>query len=435
MTATQFHSDLLTPGIVGPDDPPPLESGMIALKLDHRGHLAFFEAIPPQMQEVSDHPKPVEWGPLLSLAGLDSGTLQATEPRWNWLAAADTRMAWTGTWPGNSVPVRVEAASLRGRPVAFIAMAPWIQPWRAASATSGREIVFVVLIFLVALAILIGGTVLARKNLREGRGDRAGAVTLGCSVAAGLLGLWLCRVHVSASTGLLGMFLLAVCTCVFYGVLFWAIYLALEPFVRRHWPQTLVSWTTLLGGRVRDRVVGRDVLFGVAIGVAVAVLIRAIESLAGSSIVWPSIDLLLGTRSTMGEILTRGLYAIRTALFMVLLLVLLRVVVRRQWAAALAFVLLFSMLNGLDSDQPTVDAARSFLYFSLLAATVLRWGLTSLTISLVVADLLLVMPATTELSAWYVGQTVLIVALPVVLASWALYTSIGGAHRHADLVR
>ncbi len=426
MTAGQFHSDLLTPGIVTPDDPAAIVPGMISLKLDHQGFLIFFEAVPPQREDVDEPHRTVDWKPLLTLAGLDPATLQSTEPRWHWLAGADTRAAWTGIWRGSTLPMRVEAAALQGRPVAFIAMGPWTQPWRASSPSATREIVFAVLIFLVALAILIGGTLLARRNLREGRGDRGGAVTLGCAVAAGLLALWVCRIHVSASTGLLAMFLLAVCTCVFYGVLFWAIYLALEPFMRRHWPQTLVSWTTLLGGRVRDAVVGRDVLFGVAVGVAVAVLIRSTEPLAGNTVVWPSIDLMLGTRSTVGEILTRALYATRTALFMVLLLVLFRVVVRKQWAAALAFVLLFAGLNALDSDRPAFDAVRTFLYFSMLAATVLRWGLTSLTVGLMIADLLLVMPATLELSAWYVGQSVLIAAIPLSLASWALYTSASG---------
>ena len=71
---------------------------------------------------------------------------------------------------------------------------------------------------------------------------------------------------------------IAIATTVFYGVLFWAIYMALEPFVRRHWPQTLVSWTTLLSGRVRDPIVGRDVLIGAAIlGAVMSVVAFVIE--------------------------------------------------------------------------------------------------------------------------------------------------------------
>jgi serine/threonine-protein kinase len=426
MTGVQFHSDLLTPGIVTPGDPPPTAPGMIELKLDHAGNLAFFEAIPPQHEETPSPPADVDWAPVLRLAGLDPATLQQAPPQWHWLASADARTAWTGVWPGTTLPLRVEAAALGGKPVAFMTMGSWTRPWRATADSSGREVALVILIFLMALAILAGGTLLARRNLREGRGDRAGAVALGSAMAATLMALWVCRVHVAASPGLLGMFLLAVCTCVFYGVLFWAIYLALEPFVRRHWPQTLVSWTTVLGGRVRDRVVGRDVLVGVALGVAVTLLIRGTEPLSGNTMVWPSIDLMLGLRSTIGEILTRALYSTRTALFMVFLLVMLRVVVRSQWAAALAFVVLFSALNALSNDRPVIDAIRTLVYFGMFAAAILRWGLTTLTVGVLVADLLLILPATTDLSAWYIGQTVLLLATPLGLAAWALYTSVAG---------
>ena len=41
-----FHTDLLTPGVVEPDDPPPITSGMSTVDLDHQGHLTYFEAIP-----------------------------------------------------------------------------------------------------------------------------------------------------------------------------------------------------------------------------------------------------------------------------------------------------------------------------------------------------------------------------------------------------
>jgi serine/threonine-protein kinase len=424
MTAVQFHTDLLTPGIVAPDDPAPIESGMLALKLDHQGYLTYLEAIPPQLDENADPRPAVDWAPLLALAGLDPATLTIANPQWNWLAGADTRAAWTGMWPGTSLPLRVEAAALRGRPVAFMTMGPWTRPWRTSSASSGKEMALIAVLFLLAFAILAGGSLLARKNLREGRGDRGGAAVLGCSLAGVLLLLWACRVHVVASMGLPAMFLIAVCTAVFYGVLFWALYLAIEPFLRRHWPQTLVSWTTLLGGRVRDRVVGRDVLVGVALGVAIAVLVRGSELLAGE-IIWPSVDLLLGTRSTIGEILTRTIYAARTAIFIVFVLVMLRVLFRSQWMAAIVFVVMLTAVNVLDSDKTVSDGVLSLLYFSMFAATILKWGFTSLTVGLITGDLLIILPAGTELSAWYAGQTALLIAFPLALAAWAVYTSVG----------
>jgi hypothetical protein len=64
------------------------------------------------------------------------------------------------------------------------------------------------------------------------------------------------------------------------------------------------------------------------------------------------------------------------------------------------------------------------LYFGLLAGAVLRWGLVTLTTAVLVANLVLAVPATTSLSAWYVGATALSYAVPVGLAGWALVSLI-----------
>ena len=292
---------------------------------------------------------------------------------------------------------------------------------------TGGEAVFVIAVFFLALAILVGGAVLARKNLREGRGDRTGALTLGSAVVAVLWGVWLCQVHVSASLSLIGNFLFAVCTTLFYGLLFWAVYLALEPFVRRYWPQTLVSWTTLLGGRVRDPIVGRDVLVGTALGVAIALLIRG----TARDPDFPPIKLLLGVRSTTGELLMHMVYATQTALFVFFLLFLFGLLLRNQWLAALVFVSLYAVLNSINSTQPILEGVTTFVYFAMFAIAVLRWGLTTLAVGVLVADLLLIAPATTSLSAWYLGEMTLVLLIPLALASWAFVTSISQRSRIA----
>jgi serine/threonine-protein kinase len=54
----------------------------------------------------------------------------------------------------------------------------------------------------------------------------------------------------------------------------WLIYLALEPFARKRWPVTLVSWGRLLSGNLRDPLIGRDLL----IGVLAAVIMQLVYS-------------------------------------------------------------------------------------------------------------------------------------------------------------
>jgi hypothetical protein len=187
-----------------------------------------------------------------------------------------------------------------------------------------------------------------------------------------------------------------------------------------------LSWTTLLSGRARDEVVGRDVLVGVAFGVSIAVLIRTTSLATGNDIDWPPVETLLGLRPLAGEIIMHVIYAMRTALFVFFLLFLLRVLVRNQRVAAVLFASLFATMNALNSEQPLIDGASTFVYFSMFAVVVLRWGLTSLTIGVLTADLLLVAPATADISAWYLPQTMVVLAIPVALALWGFYTSLGG---------
>ena len=57
----------------------------------------------------------------------------------------------------------------------------------------------------------------------------------------------------------------------------WLAYLGIEPWIRRHWPASLISWSRLLAGSFRDPLVGRDVLLGAAFGVGGAIYPGLIE--------------------------------------------------------------------------------------------------------------------------------------------------------------
>ena len=429
LIATSFHTDLLTPGIVVVDDPPPVMSGMTRLDLDHLGHLTFFERIPPQRQDAPAPPAPVDWNGMFALAGLDRSALQSAEPLWNWLAASDTRAAWTGVWPGSGRPLRVEAAALGGRPVAFMVSGPWDTPGRMPAPSPGSQRALAVVLLALVVGILIGAGLLARRNLREGRGDRRGAARLAFWMAAVLLVLWACQAHMTASIGVLVTFLLAVCTATFYGVLIWTVYVALEPFVRRQWPQVLVSSTNVLTGNARDPVVGRDVLFGTLLGVAWALMLLLLDLLSdggGISSFPGSVQLLSGLRGTLGAALQEVPYAIRNVLLYFFLLFVLRVLLRNQWLAAAAFAVGFALLNALGNDRPWLGALLGFLYFGSGAIAVLRWGLVSFAVGAFVVSLLFDIPVTLDTSVWYFGHTLLLIAAAVGLATWALYTSLAG---------
>src|SRR5690606_25044295 len=69
--------------------------------------------------------------------------------------------------------------------------------------------------------------------------------------------------------------------CLWMAGLVWLLYVALEPYARRHWPRLLVGWSRLLAGRVRDPMVGRDALLGLAAGALVAATLLGVVGVRG----------------------------------------------------------------------------------------------------------------------------------------------------------
>ncbi len=429
LTALSYHSDLLTPGVVDPTDPPPILSGMIAVDLDPQGRLRYLERIPEQQQKpVATSSTPVDWKPLFAAAGLDQTQLQPAEPLQTWLATSDTRAAWTGAWPGSNRPLRVEAAGLRGQPVAFSLMGPWTNPDRMPKDSTGGERVQFIVMVVLALTILFGGGWLARRNMRQGRGDRDGARRLAVWIAGAEMALWICGSHFNASTGTFGMFILAICTAVFYGCAVYALYIALEPQVRRRWPHTLMSWTAILTGQWRDPIVGRDVLVGTALGIGFPVLGNAVNAALGSNVSprLGSTDVLLGFRSTLAICFQSMPHGIRDTLIFALLLFLLRAILRNQWLAMGAFAVVFALLGTIGSNHPVVDGLEQLVVYMLVAAAAWRFGLLAVGVFILSNNTVGNMQATLHTGAWYLGNSLFLIACGLALAVWGCYTSMSG---------
>src|SRR2546422_8247125 len=135
---------------------------------------------------------PPEWTALFAAAGLDPARFTPTEPKWTSLAAFDARAAWTGAYPEQpEIPLRIEAAAYRGKPVYFQLLEPWNKPWRTQANQPNKEDRVFLVAFCLFLAILLGAVLLARYNIRQGRGDRRGAFRLAFFVFAVSILKWL----------------------------------------------------------------------------------------------------------------------------------------------------------------------------------------------------------------------------------------------------
>ncbi|MGD0164164.1 MAG: serine/threonine-protein kinase [Candidatus Sulfotelmatobacter sp.] len=430
MLAEGFRDQLLSPGIVTRNDPPTVLSGMINLELDPQGRLTYFQAIPPQKESSSTPSAAVDWSVLFAAAGLDPAQFQKAEPTWNSLADSDTRMAWTGIWPGTTRPLRVEAAAWHGKPVFFSLIGDWTKPDRTKTPeqSMGKKVQQYVGIALI-LSFFFGVIYLARLNYRQGRGDREGALRLARVMFALEMLLWLCRGHMVASIATLSSLMVAVSTALFVSGTTWMLYLALEPWVRRRWPQTVISWSRLLSGQFRDPLVGRDILLGVMLGVVWILLfqLRAIPMMhLGAAPGLYQTEYLMGGREALGAWLVQIPASILGTLQFFFLLLGLKVVLRKDWLAAIAFVALFALPQGLSSSYVAVELPAWILIYAIAVLIVYRFGLIPLACAIFTVNMLANVPFTADFSAWYMATSALALLSVVALAGWGFYQSLGG---------
>jgi serine/threonine-protein kinase len=436
MSPDGFWGNSMTPYVVTFDDPPTLLSGMINLKLDPEGHLTYFQAIPPELEEHPQAPRPPDWSALFAAAGLDLATLHSVDPTWNSLASSDARAAWEGNWPGSARRLHVEAAAWRGTPVFFALSGPWTKPQRMNPAERTRaEKASQMIGLIIALVVLAGAVFLARRNYVRGKGDRRGALRIASVVFVLELSICLFRAHFTVTFDAVGLFILAVSTALFVSGSIWVLYLALEPYVRRNWPQTIISWTRLLAGRLRDPLVGRDLLFGTLLGMLwslVFAIFNILDMRAGAQPQFPNTEFLLGFRETSANWLLNLVGSIQTTLVFFFFLLLLRVLARNRWVAAALFVLLFSAAKVLGGDHPMIEAPMWLLIYTIAAVAVVRFGLIVLAVGIVMVNVLLNLPYTLDFSLWYAARALCVVFGFVVLAIWGFYTSLAGQRLWKD---
>ncbi|HEV1995905.1 MAG TPA: hypothetical protein VGR03_16350, partial [Candidatus Acidoferrum sp.] len=245
----------------------------------------------------------------------------------------------------------------------------------------------------------------------------------------------LCRAHFVFTLDTIGLFIFSVSTGLFVSCFIWILYLALEPYVRRNWPQTIISWSRLLGGKLRDPLVGRDLLFGVLLGTAWVLVFEVgafFDIRAGARPQLSSTEYLVGMRETAAISLINLVNSIQSTLVFFLVLVFLRVLVKNRWVAAAIFVLLFATPKLLGSDHPFIEGPVWAVIYGIAAIAVVRFGLIVLAIGIVLANVLLNVPYTMDFSTWYAARSLCVVLAFVVMAIWGFYTSLAGQRLWKD---
>src|SRR5579859_868086 len=431
-----FGRGVVGGGQVFRDDPPMDTTAMVLLILDTKGHLLHLEAVPPEKSAPEEKTKTADWPALFVASGLTMSEFHAAEPEWEPLAAIDTRAAWTGTLPGRpDLPIRVEAAAFHGIPVSFRLVYPWSTPTQdAPRSTTRAQTISSILAVTLVLVVFVGGIVLALRNIQSDRADVKGATRLGAFVFVAFTVIWILSAHHVADFAEAFSFLIAVASGLlraFFAVL---LYVALEPFVRRREPQILISWTRLLAGKLRDPLVGRDILIGAVYGVGLllfSVSDNLVLPLLGKLPPIPggvSTESLLGVRHAMSQVLLYVLAQTIDSLGIFFVLFVLQRILRSTWLATIAVAVAGTLLSlgGNSGEYPIFSTvALVVLYVSFLL--VLKYfGLLPLVVGLVVQNVLLVFPATIHLSRWYAAPSLAGLTAIAVLVACGFRTALAG---------
>jgi hypothetical protein len=137
-------------------------------------------------------------------------------------------------------------------------------------------------------------------------------------------------------------------------------------------------------------------------------------------------EYLAGGREALGAWLMQLPASILGTLQFFFLVLGLKMLLRKDWLAATAFVAIFALPQGLSSSYMSVELPTEILIYAIAVIIVYRFGLIPLACAIFTIDMLINVPFSSDLSAWYMPTSILALLSVVALAGWGFYHSLGG---------
>ncbi|MCL2641510.1 MAG: serine/threonine protein kinase, partial [Phycisphaerales bacterium] len=428
---------------IGPQEnnPPQLLPGMVRIRLDPQGTLIALQAQPTltDTKIINPPPPPPNWyHNLFAAANLNIADLQPTPPQDPLPVYATTRVAYAGTL--NNELVHIEAAECNGKPVFFSITGPAgeerfqaINTQRQIGVGIDIHVWTIMIICLIAVA-----SVLAWRNYRSGKCDRDGAMRVAFVFAIFGLIAWAFRAHhVFNIFHQYPQFQRAFGATLYRAAVIWIFYLALEPYVRRIWPEIIISWNRLLAGKYFDTLVGRDILIGATAG-TISMLLHTFDMLIPRwlGLTPPLPDLvhashMVASLNNFSALFNGILSAIFVALGYLLIILILRfllpkITLRNKIIASSIFILIVTIglarLTPPDTISLAIQAIVAAIFFFLL----IRHGLVALVACLYIRSLLMDFPITYDFSVWYAQAAIIPLLVILFIFFIAFYTALGG---------
>jgi hypothetical protein len=403
---------------------------MLYLSLDSSGHLRYFRAVPPSQAPEAGGPAEPDWNAPLLAAGLDVGEFAPVDPIWTPLEVSDARRAWVNG------DVRVEAAAMYGRLVSFEVVSParTVNTGEPAPRTFG-QLAGDVGYFVLFVGITVFAAFVARRNIRLGRGDTKGAwrlalLFLGVVTASNLL------MTSNSTAAFFQTWINNFAPALLAAAWIWIGYLAIEPYVRRLWPQALVTWSRVLEGRLRDPRVGRDLLFGGAAGMLAEAIFNLPEAaplfgLASPVPIANGAAALGGPARWLASLLAIPASSFITPVIFLLVLLLARLIFRKPW---LAYLLVFAVmaLFAFLTTSP-LPATPRVLILMLGTAILTRLGLFAMMVTIAFSSWA-GQPLTLDPASWYFPYSLLSMVLFAGIAVYGFIIALGDRLTFKDSV-
>jgi serine/threonine protein kinase len=409
------------------DDPQPYWSGESRVITDTTGALIGLlvlpdEQIPPTPAAV----QPVDWSAAFRLAELDPAAFAEAEPQWAPFIPADERKAWV---PKAGDPeLRIEGTAWRGRINRFALLRPSQPALRMGTYHPPLRVVFANSLWVVMILIaLVTLGVLARRNLRLDRAYHAGAIRSAWLAGTLTLGALIPVQSWRADFEFIWGFLLE-CggVSLFSAFSGWLAYVGLEPYLRRNAPHRLVGLTRLFEGRWRDPLVGREVLYGTAIGASL-VACWSLAWIVGVPLGWEGLSALrtfgVNRAATFwSDLLYVGCLGFLNAWVFTAAALVLRLVLRRETFAWIAFGMLAAGTSA-SLTLPSAPKLVVLIALGLLTVLAFRTGQLCATVMLIVSELLRETPIAFD--RWYAWRGYVVLAIVLIFAVVGFRVAIG----------
>ena len=267
---------------------------MKGVMLGSSAELKWFRALPDRKADAN-RASAIDW--LVSfpteITGIELADLEVAEWQFTPPDAYDDAQSWEGTNEANE-RVYVQAAGYRGRPTYFEVFGE--EEFARGQQYAREKNSIVLYAFLGTLGtVTFCIALLALRHWNTRLGDRRGAFRFSFVVGALGLGEWIVATHHVGDWREFYLFVQGANVAIGTAVLTWLKYMALEPPIRKHWPEQLISWTRIFAGKVTDPRIGCDVLSAVLFQTWMSIYLR-IGSFVGLEKVSTDHNFLLGWR-------------------------------------------------------------------------------------------------------------------------------------------